>query len=275
MINYSENENRPQRTNNSGSAWILGIILIAAGCLFIFTNTGLIPWAWKHLLFSWQMLLIVIGIISFSRGNNTAGTVLVLIGGFFILPKLHLIWPGITFFGPGFTRNFWPIIIILAGLAIIIFSRQHRGDYYRSHNQGNNANPSNDSNLGQRSPNGGTYRKAASSDGYVNFTYVFSGGDEVFLDPVFKGGNIKASFGGGSLDLRRTSLPEGEPAYLKIDAFCGGVTIMVPDDWNVEIRKNAFLGGFDDQRRFRPSNPDPNKKLILDISCLFGGGELK
>ncbi len=66
---------------------ILGAVIIVAGLLLLLVNMGFLPYAIQHIIFSWQMLLIGIGIVSFfSSESRTPGTILILIGGIFIIP---------------------------------------------------------------------------------------------------------------------------------------------------------------------------------------------
>lgn len=279
MINYTENEERSRehsrkRNNNTSSAVTVGIILVLIGCVFILSNIGLLSWEWKHFLISWQMLLIVIGVICLSNRNVAAGVILVLIGGFFITPKLTMVLPGIGI-NHNFIDNFWPILICFGGLALILSSRNRRDRRYHHSNYNHSAGYTSPEPGTGNSSSAGMYGSSKNNEGYIDFSYIFSGGDEIIMDPIFKGGSIRAIFGGATIDLRRTSLPEDQPTYLKIDAVFGGVSILVPEQWDVELRKSAFLGGFDDERRFRPTYPTGNQKLIIDVSCVFGGGEIK
>lgn len=256
MINYSEENEKKNQNNHSktGSAIAVGIVLVALGIIIILTNAGIIPWSLRHFLISWQMLLIVIGIFCLSSGNKTGGVVLLMVGGFFILPKLNSLFPGINIFGASFTRNFWPLLIIIAGLWLIISPR--KGGTY--------------------GPNGRrTVSYSDHNDGTINYNFTFGGSEQVFLDPVFKGGSITTTFGGMTLDLRKSSLPENEPVYLKIETTFGGTTLIVPESWNVEIRQNSFMGGFTDKRFNSPSFANSKQKLIIDAKCTFGGGEIK
>jgi predicted membrane protein len=93
--------------------------------------------------------------------------------------------------------------------------------------------------------------------------------EQVILDPVFKGGMIETVFGGMELDLRRTSLPEGE-TYLYVKAVFGGVEIKAPEDWLIEIRSEAVLGGVTDDR-IKSQNMDHTRKLIIVANAVFGG----
>ncbi|NLH23803.1 MAG: cell wall-active antibiotics response protein, partial [Bacteroidales bacterium] len=101
----------------------------------------------------------------------------------------------------------------------------------------------------------------------------FSGSDTVFLEPVFRGGNIESVFGGVTLDLRKTDLQEGV-SYLKVSTVFGGVTLFIPPSWNVEIQSDSVFGNFKDNRPYA-AGVDKNSKLIIKAECVFGGGEIK
>lgn len=254
MINYSEpQKNRTEKSNGL----IVGLIFIVVGVVLLLSNMSIITWQWKRVLISWQMLLIVIGLIQFARKNNIAGVILVLIGGFFILPRLSFVLP--EWIRYNITADLWPLLIVFIGL-IIISAAAFNNNRKKLHPEQRTQN------------NSKSYSGVNSENGYVNVNYVFSGSEQVFLEPVFRGGSIKTVFGGFTLDLRKTTLPDGV-SYLKIDSIFGGTTLIVPEDWHVEVSQNAFLGGFSNNRI--SYNYDPNKKLIIEANCVFGGGEIK
>ncbi len=297
MINYTEEEEGKERSNftnkdndnnnginednsrgnrgwNKRSSIISGIIFILIGCIIIFSNVGWVSHAWRHILISWQMLLIVLGIITLTNNRNkTGGWIMLLIGCFFILPQLPSILPNLTVFSNNFIRNFWPMILIAVGLIIIINrNHSHNGMYMNGGNQRNNMEGDTDGNSNGFMP--GT-KYSSSSNGYINYKFIFSGTEEIFMEPVFRGGTIKATFGGATIDLRHTSLPEDEPAHLYIDTTFGGVTLIMPTDWNVQIIRNDSLGGFADNRPFDPARRNNPVRLIIESHCTFGGGEIK
>lgn len=68
--------------------FLFGIILIVVGVVWIMKRLGYIPEMWEDVLISWQMLLIVIGAVSLVGGNRTAGIIIMMIGGFFMIPEL-------------------------------------------------------------------------------------------------------------------------------------------------------------------------------------------
>jgi len=272
MINYSENQ---RKCNDKSNGLIVGLVFVIAGIVLLLSNMDLITWQWKRVIISWQMLLIVIGIIQFSRNNGVAGTILVLLGGFFLLPKLSFIFP--DWIRYNITKDFWPLLIVMVGLIIIsaaAFSNNRRRVNYRNGGYRPpiiNSDPVNPGNNGGHQ-HANTYSGINSENGYVNVSYVFSGSEQIFLEPVFRGGSIKTVFGGFTLDLRRTTLPDGI-SYLKVETIFGGTELIVPEDWHVEVSQNSFLGGFSNSRISQCYNP--NKKLIIQATCIFGGGEVK
>ena len=249
-----------RRKNFSGGIFI-GLIMILAGAILIFTNVGWISWEARRILLSWQMLLIVIGLVSLVRKQVTSGVILLVIGTIFLLPRIGAldIFPGMEWFTKLNWGNLWPLFLVAVG--ILIFTKARKGDQhcYRSGNQAWHHNPS-----------GGSTRF---DNGYVDYSMVFSGSDTVFLEPVFRGGNIESVFGGVTLDLRKTDLQEGV-SYLKVSTVFGGVTLFIPPSWNVEIQSDSVFGNFRDNRPYT-TGVDNKSRLIITAECVFGGGEIK
>jgi len=53
----NKHDNGPQMKK-----YTLGVIVIVAGIPLLLSNTGFLPYELRHILFSWQMLLIAIGL---------------------------------------------------------------------------------------------------------------------------------------------------------------------------------------------------------------------
>ena len=254
-------ENEMKNSNNTGYTKGIGfgLVLMLIGVVFLGNNFGLIPDNFRHIIISWQMLLIVIGVIHLFKGKLVSGVVLLFIGSFFIIPKI------VPALDANFVRVYWPLLLIGAGF-VILFQRLFGPKWGFEEWNENNKNCCN-RNKSERYSN---YRK--SPEGFSKNS-VFGGGDHIVLDPVFKGGDLNAVFGGLTLDLRRTNLPEGE-TYLEVNAVFGGITIYVPPTWLVETHLDAVFGGFQDNRL--PRDPlDTTRKLIISGACVFGGGEIR
>ena len=62
--------------------YALGAVAILAGLILLGVNVGFVPMTWKSIIFSWQMLLIALGVISlFGRESYVPGIILILVGG--------------------------------------------------------------------------------------------------------------------------------------------------------------------------------------------------
>ena len=76
----------------------------------------------------------------------------------------------------------------------------------------------------------------------VRVTNFFGGSDNQSPSQNFSGGRVLTVIGGCELDLRRASIAD-EGAVINIVASLGGVRLMVPDDWAVNVQTRAFFGG--------------------------------
>ncbi len=220
-----------------------GAVVILAGLILLGLNTGVLPIAWKPVIFSWQMLLITIGVVSmFGRDSYIPGIILILVGGIFIIPKFGVL--------PFSVHSlFWPAMLIAFGL-IILFKGFHKRSFRPWR------------------------RDVTLEDGYINEETIFGGTKQQVTHQQFKGGKISCIFGGAEVDLTRAALAPGEHT-LEISAIFGGATVVVPPDWKVIVKNSSIMGGFEDKRRHISENPDPTKVLIIHAEEIFGGGEIK
>lgn len=237
-----------------------GLVLMLIGLVFLGFNFGFVPEKFKPVIFSWQMLLILLGVVNFFKKHLVSGTILILIGVFFIVPKIIDLNPSLWGYDGSFTKLYWPLLLILAG-GIIIFSRTLAPKWWKSEWNDHKhiiKGENNNSNI----PESGFSKNS-----------IFGSGHHIVLDPEFKGGEMNAVFGGITLDLRKTKLPEGT-TYVEINAVFGGITIYVPADWYIETHLDAVFGGFED-KRLTHEPADTTRKLIIKGSCVFGGGEIR
>jgi hypothetical protein len=54
--------------------------------------------------------------------------------------------------------------------------------------------------------------------------------------------------GSSTLDLRNAAIAPGSEAVLDVLALMGGLDLIVPDDWVVDVRTVAVMGGVEDSR---------------------------
>jgi len=178
------------------------------------------------------------------------------------VPRLAVACPETFYWADSdFTRTYWPMLLIVAGLIILlhIVFRPNR-------NTCNNYT------------NTSSYKKHhAKSKFFHNSGYernsVFGNVEEIILDPVFGGGEFNAIFGGITLDLRKTSIVEGETA-IDLNCVFGGITVYVPENWYVVSHTDSIFGGFEDSRN-TDKEIDYSRKLVVLGACVFGGVEIK
>lgn len=224
---------------------MFGFLVIAAGTLLLLFNLNIVPASYERIFFSWEMLLIVIGLVNIvSKDNWFVGCILILIGGFFMSDRL-LELP------IDFSKIFWPVLIIAIGVMIVI---------KKTFKNGMNCNTLNHN-----------YQTEA---GYIKESNIFGGSKRKITPSEFKGGKITCIFGGSEIDLTQATLAEGKNV-LEISAIFGGVSLIVPSDWMVHVEVNSILGGFADKRHLFKTDANSNRELFIKGSTIFGGGEIK
>ncbi|MDR2683253.1 MAG: cell wall-active antibiotics response protein [Dysgonamonadaceae bacterium] len=225
---------------------VFGVIVMMLGVFLLFRNMGYVPWGISRWVFSWQSLLIAIGaILLFDRkpNNKSAGLVLILIGTIFLLSKSMYVGNVLV-----------PALVIVAGMILIV--RASTGRRLKdTFDQTKTTIPGN---------------------GCITREYVFTGSKEKWAYGKLRNVAIDAVFSGVELDFSQTEWTGAiqEPVYIKVSSVFSGVTLYVPDDWDIIVRKSSVFGGFVDKR---PLNieVDKEKKVILELEAVFGGGEIR
>ena len=223
----------------------LGIFLIAIGGLWILERLDFIPDAWEDIFISWQMLLIGIGVFSIIGGNKTTGTVLILVGCFFLIDEVYEIPRAIRQIG-------WPVIIISIGVIMLVTHGRRKGEPYIN-----------------------TEKSKQGMDYFDDF--VIFGGREIFINSLhFVGGKTTSMFGGTEYDLRQAQLSENG-ALIECVCVFGGCGFKVPPDWTIKNEVTAVFGAFTDKRgsTFGQIVSNPSKTLIIRGFSAFGGVEIK
>jgi len=91
--------------------FILGFIVMLIGTLLLLQNLDFIDFTIPPVIFSWQVLLIIMGsIFILTSSNNSTGLVLIIVGGLGLIPE------------------YWPIALVLIGLYIIFRSDRIKGN---------------------------------------------------------------------------------------------------------------------------------------------------
>jgi predicted membrane protein len=225
--------------------YVAGVILVALGILFILDELNYIAFGTAFERY-WPVILIVLGVVHLATqpGRPAGGLVLMGIGTFFLLRNFDRL--------PENAWNLvWPFLLILIGISIL-FPRARR--HHRSHDGHH-----------------GHGRTNTTSEPRLSRSAVLGGFDERITSRPFLGGSVSAFMGGGKLDFRDAELPP-EGADLEANATLGGLEIIVPATWRVEVSGNPFLGGIDNRTSATGAS---GPTLRVKASAFMGGVDIK
>jgi predicted membrane protein len=281
--------NNKIRRRSGGRIWLpLGLVCIGGLLLVRQMGAGLPDW-----IFSWQMLLIVIGIFSgLAHAFRGPGwLIMILVGSFFLMDELV---PGLDIH-----RFIWPGVIIVVGLIMLIRPkkpywmdhdwhnkwsqrdwerwqrRRHRRGYPGYPDQGPNpaTNPSDmEMNSATSTGNQGSGSKSFSSEDFIDATTVLGGIHKNILSKNFKGGDITIFMGGAEINLSQADI-QGTAA-LDITQIMGGTKIIVPSNWEIRSQLTSVFGNIEDKRQ-NIGVTDHQKVLVIDGTSVFGGIEIR
>ncbi|MBN2085671.1 MAG: hypothetical protein JW748_10660 [Anaerolineales bacterium] len=184
----------------------------------------------------WPLAVILLGLIVLLTRSSTwmGGIIILVFGGF-----LQLVALGVM--GEDVWGLLFPALLILAGVLVIF-------------------------RLGRPSVSAGQ-----SADALDHFV-IFSGLEIRPRIGKFRGGSVTAVFGGSDIDLRDSILaPEG--ARLELTAAFGGIDLIIPPDWRLDIDGIPLFGGWSNNTVPSSSTEGP----VLTVRCLamFGGIDIK
>lgn len=232
-----------------------GFIVILVGIVLLIRQTGFIEL--PYWLFSWKMLLVVVGIFIGAKSSfHNIGWIFPFgIGIFFLLDDF---FPGLSF-----GTYLWPIIIIGAGILVMFGPgrRSCRG-YWNMHRAGRRFGPPD------------AFSEKASSanetEEYIDSVSVFGSVKKNIIAKDFRGGEIVTIFGGGEFNMSHADI-NGE-VILEIVQLFGGTRIIVPPHWEVKSELTAIFSSVEDKRPIQHDrNYESKKRLILKGNSIFGG----
>jgi len=205
--------------------------------------------------FSWEMLLIAIGIIVGvkSKFRDFAWLILIGIGLVFLADDIY----------PINIKNYiWPAVIIIVGLVIIL--RPSRPQKPPETPKAHTNPPIEEATVVEET-------KAIKED-VVDVASIFGGTKRIVLSKNFKGGEVVSVFGGADINLTQADFKD--PVKLEIVAIFGGCTLVVPSNWEIRSETVVIMGAIDDKRD-AAAVANPEKVLILEGTVMFGGIEIK
>jgi predicted membrane protein len=243
---------------------LTGVLLFLIGVLLLFRTANLVFFpGW---FFTWPMILIAFGLISGVKHGFRGGAwaILLLVGGLFLANEID---PGLQM-----NRYIWPIILISIGLGFILRpKRSHYGRRWRRYHH--------HAQWEQQPDATGTPANAGDMPGdydrrdFIDVTATFGGVKKNVLSKNFKGGDITSFMGGSEIDLSQADF--NGRITIDVTNIFGGTKLIVPASWDVQNDITAIFGGVDDKRQISGVAMDPNKVLLLDGTCMFGGIEIR
>lgn len=223
---------------------IPGIFLLGVGGLMLAYKLGMpLPW-W---LFSFPMLLIVIGIFNGIRTNfkNPAWFILIIVGSVFLLDNISEAY--------NFKKFLVPIILLSLGLFFILKPNGFKGMFNRYSESDSNS--------------------FISTDDGVSSINIFSGSKKNIFSKDFKGGETVNIMGGSELNLMQADI-QGKVIIESVNIM-GGTKLILPSNWQLQSEVVSIFGGVDDKRMVNPNLITPEKIIVLKGVNVFGGIDIK
>lgn len=246
MTNFPFDTKSAHRHKNSKI--LAGALVIVFGTLFLIERQGVAMPDW---VISWKTILIAVGIVHLYKhgAKKIWGWIMLGVGVVLIVKDLHPQYVD--------TGLILPVIIILIGISMIT---KHT-NLFGSKKTGHHSVWFDD-------------EKGISSEDYVQSSTYFGGVHKNIVSKSFKGADFTTAFGGIEINLMKADMQE--PAKIKASTYFGGMVLIVPNNWQIQSDITTIAGSVEDQRSL-PSDVafDPNKVLILEGTCLFGGVEIR
>lgn len=243
------NESHNYDVNGKNDSLWTGIFFIIVGGVAL-ARSFMVPM--PEWLFTWQTLLIAIGIFIGIRRHfeGAAWFILIMIGGAFLLNDFY--------FNGDLRRHVWPLVFLIIGAAFILRPQSRR--FGRNFKQRLWMEEHKDS--------------PGNTGDFADITIVFGSSKKKIESKKFEGGDITAIFGGAELDLTNTDI-EGK-IVLDITAIFGGVELIIPSNWVIKSEVASVFGSVKDKRiQSTMLTQEPEIVIILDGTALFGGIEIK
>lgn len=239
-----------------------GLLVVIVGAVLLAKQLGVEMPEW---LFTWPILLILIGLWSGARHLfcNPSWVILVGVGGLFLYDHLN---PDINI-----ATIIWPAIIILAGVMMIVKSRKVRTAHHywgRHAHFAHQAYQAHHERYAEHSE-----QSTETTDGdRIEAIAVFGGVKKNIISKNFKGGEVTCVMGGAEINLSQADI-EGR-VELEITQVLGGTKLVIPAHWDVQPELTAaVLGGIEDKRKIH-AGATSDKVLVLKGTSVLGGIEI-
>ena len=119
------------------------------------------------------------------------------------------------------------------------------------------------------------WSRSGIEDSGLNHVAIFGGFNKRVTAQNFRGGKLISFCGGYQIDLRKAGM-EGDTAIIEAIAIMGGGEIKVPENWQVSMDGIGIFGGYSDESTQQPPPPGvPQKRLIVKGVAILGGVVVK
>jgi predicted membrane protein len=223
-----------------------GFLVVAVGVVLLLKQLGF--WL-PQCLFTWEMLLIVIGLYTGFKHNfkRPGWIILIFVGLLFMVDD---VFPGVNI-----EAYFWPIAIIFMGVVMITTAGKRKERWKNWRDQCRKTN------------------SVSTSENMLDVISVLGGVKKNVITKDFKGGEITCVMGGAEINLSQADF-EGK-VILEITQVFGGTALIIPANWEVQSESTAILGGIEDKRAVNDMISNGSKILVLKGVTVFGGIEIK
>ncbi|QNF35113.1 hypothetical protein HUW51_21210 [Adhaeribacter swui] len=274
-----------QHTSSSSGKIVAGLIIMAVGFVFLLRQMN---YPLPHWLFSWPMILIVVGLINGAKSGfrHFGWLILIGLGMAFLLDQMYPVFQ--------ITRYAWPLFIIGAGLFMILNRNrsfpgreerrqrwQERREQFFNHTNATSATTpyqTAEPPVTTLQPDPQVYgnsnpeptASAIHNSEFIEITAVLGGIKRNILSKNVTGADITAFMGGAELNFSQADI-HGR-VVVDVTLIMGGCKLIVPSNWQVISEITAIMGGLDDKRNIIPATNTPNQKvLVLKGVALMGG----
>ncbi len=240
-------------TRGADPRLIVGLIFLLLGLYFLLNNFDLIPFELPDYITSWQVFLILIGLLLLaSRERQGGGIILIVVGIVFLLPEFFDVSVGEV------VRQFWPLALVAIGVVLLVRRSQEKKTT-------NNFEVGGDP----------VWIDPVRMDRveFIDETAILSGNDRLITSEYFRGGKVTTIFGSNEVNFVNARLAEGQHE-LDVFTLFGSTELTMPRDWSVTVDVTPILGSFEDRRRQVLLPGNPSRHLTIRGLVLFGSGEL-
>ncbi|WP_327052098.1 LiaF transmembrane domain-containing protein [Halomicrococcus gelatinilyticus] len=210
---------------------LFGALIILLGIVLLLNTTGV--YDTSFLVDFVPSLFVLVGLYALvtSRFRNVTGPL--------VLVTVALAWQlvALDVVVAADLGQFWPVLLIIFGVSVVL----------------------------------GRLRSQSVAVGseYVSTLAIFGGRNQRATSRQFNGGDLTALFGGVELDLRKSEVTD-RPAQINVVALFGGVEVVVPREWNVQMDVLPVFGGAEDERPHRSEEHDEVDLVVTGFTA-FGG----